>query len=163
MLETIVQFFSTFPHWLATILMAMTPVGELRLSIPVSILGYRMPVWEVMILSIFGTMIPAVLIMLFVKPFHDWMEKRSSLFGREWIRILRHIQDRFAGRYEKYGLAVLLILFSIPFPGFGAWSGGLAAFVFGIPFRKAWPYLVIGTIIAAFLTLIVTVGADKIF
>jgi uncharacterized membrane protein len=163
MMDSIVQFFSTFPHWLATVLMAMTPVGELRLSIPVAVLGYRMPIWAVMILSIIGTMIPAIFIMLFAKPFHNWIEKKSGLFGRGWIKILQHVQEKFSGRYEKYGLAVLLILFSVPFPGFGAWTGGLAAFVFGIPLRKAWPYLVIGTIVAACLTLLVTVGADKIF
>ena len=163
MLETIAQFFSSFPHGLAAVLMAMTPVGELRLSIPVAILGYHMPVWEVMILSIVGTMIPAMLIMLFAKKFHNWIEKKSSLFSKGWVGILHHVQEKFSGRHEKYGLAVLLILFSVPFPGFGAWTGGLAAIVFGIPLRKAWPYLVIGTIIAAVLTLLVTVGADKIF
>jgi len=163
MFEVTVSFFASFPHWLATFLMAMTPIGELRLSIPVAFLAYQMPVWSVMLLSIVGTLVPAAVIMLFARPFHNWVEKNSGFLARGWVKVLRHVQEKFSGRHEKYGLAVLLIIFSVPFPGFGAWSGGLAAFVFGIPLRRAWPYALTGTIIAALLTLFITVGADKIF
>ena len=163
MLDQIASFFSSFPHWLATMLMAMTPVGELRLSMPVAILAFHFPIWKAVLLSIVGNTIPAMIILLFGKRFHEYIDKKSSVFSRGWVRALHRAQEKFSGDYEKYGLIGLMIFIGVPLPGTGAWTGALAALVFGIPFRKSWPYVLGGIIISAFLTLMVTVGADKIF
>jgi len=163
MLDSIVIFFASFPHWLATFLMAMLPVSELRLSLPVAVLGYHMPIWQAIFWSVFGNAIPAMVILLFAKRFHQWVEKKSGFFGRGWISALARAQRKFEGDYQKYGLIGLMIFIGIPLPGTGAYTGALAAFVLGIPLRKSWPFVLGGIIIAAFLTLLITVGADKIF
>ena len=46
MTEAIVTFFSSFPPELATLLMGATPIGEIRLALPVAVLAYKLPVWE---------------------------------------------------------------------------------------------------------------------
>ena len=163
MTETFIQFFSQFPHWLATILMAMTPVGELRLSIPVSVLGYHMPVWQVFVLSVIGNFIPAVIILLFAGRFHRWVEKEAGKWGKNWADYLASVQKKFSGDYEKYGLWGLMIFIGVPLPGTGAWTGALAAFVFGIPFKHSWPFVLGGIIISGIITTIFTVRVDKIF
>lgn len=163
MMESLAQFFYGFPHWLATILMAVTPVGELRLSIPVSVLVFNFPIWKAVLLSVIGNAIPPMVILLFAKRFHEFIDKKSGPFSRGWIKTLHRAQEKFSGDYQKYGLIGLMIFIGVPLPGTGAWTGALAAFVFGIPFRKSWPYVLGGIIISACLTLLVTVGADKIF
>ncbi len=162
-MDSLVQFFSQFPHWLATILMAMTPVGELRLSIPVSVLGYNMPVWQAFVLSIFGNAIPAMIILLFTGRFHNWVEKEAGKWGKNWADYLIKVQKKFSGDYEKYGLWGLMIFIGVPIPGTGAWTGALAAFVFGIPFKHSWPFILGGIIISGIITTLLTVGVDKIF
>lgn len=162
-MDSIVNFFSTFPPEIATILMAMTPVGELRLSLPVAVLAFHFPIWKAVLLSIIGNAIPAMAILLFAKKFHEYIDKKSGLLSKGWIKSLHRAQEKFAGKYEKCGLWGLLIFIGIPLPMTGAWTGALAAFVFGIPFRKAWPFVLGGIIISSFLTLLITVGADKVF
>lgn len=163
MLTSIVLFFSTFPHWLATILMAMTPVGELRLALPVAILVFKMPIWQVMPLVILGNSIPAFIILFFAGRFHKFIEKKSGLLANEWIKALHRAQDELSGKYQKHGLIGLLLFVGIPLPFTGAWTGALGAFVFGIPLRKAWPFMLGGIVISSIITLFVTVGANRIF
>lgn len=163
MVDAIVNFFLSFPPEIATILMAMTPVGELRLAIPVAVLALHVPIWKVLILAIFGNAIPAFIILFFAGRFHAYIDKKSGMVSKGWLKALHRAQEKFSGDYQKYGLVGLMIFIGVPLPITGAWTGALAAFVFGIPFRKAWPFVLGGIIISAFLTLLVTVGADKIF
>lgn len=160
---SILHFFSQFPPEIATMLMAMTPVGELRLALPVAVLGYHLPGWEALIWSIVGNTIPATIILAFAGPFHRWIENKSGYFAGKWIRALARAQKKFEGDFAKYGLIGLMIFIGVPLPGTGAYTGALAAFVFGIPIKKSWPFVFGGIIISGLITLLVTVGADKIF
>ncbi len=162
-MDRVVDFFSQFPPELATLLMAMIPVGELRLSLPVAVLGYHLPVWEAYFWSVFGNFIPVFFILLLAGYFHRWIEKKSGFFARGWIKALARAQKKFEGDYTKWGLIGLMIFIGIPLPGTGAYTGALAAFVFGIPLKKSWPYVLGGIMISGVLTLLITIGADKIF
>jgi len=51
----------------------------------------------------------------------------------------------------------------IPIPWTGAYTGALAAFVFGIPLKSAWPYFLAGISIAATITTLITILTGKIF
>lgn len=163
MMDSLVNFFSQFPPWLATILMSTTPVGELRLAIPVAVLGYHLPPWLAFLLSVLGNFIPAAVILLFSEKFHKWVEHKSGFFAKGWVNALARAQKKFSGDYEKYGLIGLMIFIGIPLPGTGAYTGALAAFVFGIPFKHSWPYVLGGIIISGIITMTLTVGVDKIF
>ncbi|OGH95083.1 MAG: hypothetical protein A2538_04055 [Candidatus Magasanikbacteria bacterium RIFOXYD2_FULL_41_14] len=163
MTQAIISFFSQFPPELATFLLAMTPLGELRLALPVGILAYKLPVWEVYLLAVAGNVVPAFLIAANAKHFHDWVNKRAGSWGKDWADYLAGVQKKFEGPHQKYGLWGLVVFIGIPLPMTGAWSGALTAFIFGIPFKKSWPYILLGIAISGVLTLLITVGADKIF
>ena len=163
MTDLIINFFSFFPPLLATFLMSMTPFGELRLSIPVGLLGYKLPLEQVFVLSILGNMIPPVIILLFADKFHKWIEKKSGFFSTRWINYLAKVQKKFQGNYKKYGLIALVIFIGIPLPMTGAWSGSVAAFVFGLPLKTAWPYILAGVIISGVITTMVSLGLGKVF
>ena len=162
-MQPLIDFFSGFPPQLATVFLAMTPVGELRLALPVALLVYKMPLFEAMFWSILGNMIPALIILHFSDVFHIWIQKRSGYFSKKWINVLARAQSKFSGDYAKYGLIGLMIFIGIPIPGTGAFTGALAAFVFGIPFKKSWPYVLGGVFIAACATSAITLGLVKIF
>lgn len=153
-----VDWFSHLPHEWAVFLLSMIPVTELRASIPIGIEVYHLAVWKVWIISVIGDMLPATLI-LFVIPFiHDWVMK-SKLFGRILKKSLRKAEKKFSGKYYKYGAIALIIFVGIPLPFTGSWTGSLAAFVFNIPFKKAWPLIFIGVCIAATLVTFLTLFA----
>lgn len=163
MTNVLANFFSQFPPELATVLMAMTPIGELRLALPVAVLGYHMPIWEAMFWSILGNAVPAMIILLGAEKFHQFIHKKSGFFASKWVKTLDRAQKKFSGDYAKWGLIGLMIFIGVPLPGTGAWTGALAAFVFGIPFKKSWPYVLGGIVLASVLTLIVTVGLSALW
>ena len=51
-----------FPDWLATFLLAMLPITELRGSIPFAMGVFGMPAWQAFSISVLGDIIPAILI-----------------------------------------------------------------------------------------------------
>lgn len=163
MFKEIIHFFASFPPEIATFFMSMIPFGELRLSIPVGVFAYHLRPLEVLMISIIGNFLPVLLILVLADKFHAWISKKSGFLDSKWVNVLNRAQEKFAHDYQKYGLIGLMIFIGIPIPGTGAYTGALAAFVFGIPFKKSWPYVLAGIAIAGIITLLVTVGADKIF
>ena len=59
---------------------------------------------------------------------------------------------------EKYEFWGLVIFVGIPLPGTGAWTGALIAALLGIRFRKAFPAIVIGVCLAAFIMTVLSYG-----
>jgi len=163
MLHTFIHFFSSFSPEMATFLMSMTPIGELRLAIPVGILVYKLPVWKVFILAIIGNSIPPLIVLILAGKFHSWISKKSGYFAAKWIKTLNRAQEKFERDYKKYGLIGLMVFIGIPVPWTGAYTASLAAFVFGIRFKSAWPYFLAGISIAAVITTLVTIITGRIF
>ncbi len=163
MLHNFIHFFSSFPPEVATFLMAMMPIGELRLAIPVGVLAYHMHPLKAFLLAIIGNAIPPLFILLLAGKFHNWISNKSGYFSAKWINVLNKAQEKFAHDYKKYGLIGLMIFVGIPFPWTGAYTGALAAFVFGIPLKSAWPYFLAGIFISGTITLLITTGVNGIF
>ena len=61
-------------------------------------------------------------------------------------------------KIEKYEFWGLVIFVGIPLPGTGAWTGALIAALLGIRFRKAFPAIVLGVFLAAFLMTVLSYG-----
>ena len=164
MTGSIIAFFSSFPPEMATVLMAMTPFGELRLALPVALLGYKLPLSTAFYLAIIGNMIPPSFILLFASKFDKWVEKNSGFFfGKAWVRYLAKVRNKFSGDYAKYGLLALILFVGIPLPMTGAWSGAVAAFIFGLPPKKAWPYIFAGVVMSGIITASIALGLGSLF
>ena len=162
-MRSLILFFSQFPPEIATFFLAMTPVAEIRLSLPVAIFRFHLPAWEAIVWSVAGNMIPTTVILLFGGQFHHWVEKRSGFFfGQAWARHLASVQKSFV-KYERYGLVGLFLFIAISLPGPGSYTAAIAAFLLGIPVAKSWPYIFAGVVVSALVITSVTVGLDKLF
>jgi len=56
----------------------------------------------------------------------------------------------------------LISFVAIPLPMTGVWSGAVAAFVFGVPYKKSVLMISIGAVIAGLIVSLVTLGVLKI-
>src|SRR3989339_135184 len=131
MVDIIINWFSVFPPQLATTLMAMLPVTELRASIPVALAVYDMPWTEVLVYSLLGDIIPAFFIIPLLGPVSRFLMKYSKVLARFFDYIFERTRNKFTAKYEKYGLLALVVFVAIPLPGTGVWTGSLAAWLFG--------------------------------
>jgi uncharacterized membrane protein len=163
MIQSVISAFSGFPPELATFLVAMTPVLEQRVALPMAIIAFNMPVWKALLITLAGNLLPITALLYFADNFHRWVEKNSgTFFGRSWLKSLRHAQDKFA-RYEKYGLLGLAIFIALPIPGSGIFTGTMIAFLMGVPFKHSLPYIWAAVIGSSFVTMFISIGIDKVF
>jgi len=148
--------------YLSTFLIAMTPLGELRVSLPVALGVYKMPWQTAFIISFLGSMIPPILILYLLNPLSDFLMKRSSLARRffNWVFSRTRIKSQII---EKYGIIGLAIFVAIPLPLTGAWTGSIAAVLLGINLLRAVISIAIGILIAGTIVTLSVLGIVSLF
>ncbi len=165
MADQLIAFFSSFPpQWagVVTFLIAMTPVLEQRIALPVAIIGFNMPAWEAILITLAGNLLPVTALLYFADNFHAWVNKNSgTFFGKAWLKNLHKAQEKFA-KYEKYGLLGLALFVALPIPGSGIFTGTMIAFLMGVPFKRSLPYIWAAVIGSSFVTVAISLGIDKL-
>jgi len=155
--------FQNFPPEIATLLIAMLPIAELRAAIPVALIGFDMPVWSSYLWAVIGNLIPAILLLWLLEPVSKWLMDHSRVFNNFFNWVFTRTRKKFTSKAAKYGTFITLVLFvAIPLPITGAWTGTAAAFLFGIPFKKSFTAIVIGVLIAGMVVTLMTVGITKV-
>ena len=156
--------FKNAPPELAVFLVAMLPIAELRGAIPVGIVGFDLPIWLVYVISVIGNLIPAFFLLLYLDPVARWLRRRSKVFDNFFNWLFNRTRNRFSARAEKYGVFIALVTFvAIPLPVTGAWTGSVAAYLFGVPFKRAIAAVTIGVLIAGLIVTVTTVGLSALF
>jgi uncharacterized membrane protein len=155
--STGLAFMGGLPPWLATMIIAMLPIFELRGAIPVGheILG--LPLGTAVLVSIIGNILPVIPILLLLGPVSAWLS-RYLLFKRffDWVFNRTRSKSDLVKKYETVGL---MLFVAVPLPMTGAWTGAAAAFLFGIRFWPALMAISLGVLIAAaIITTLVLMG-----
>jgi len=154
--ETLIQLFDSFPQWLTVILIAMLPIAELRLSIPIAILGFGFDPVTAYLLSVLGNMIPVIPLLLFLEPVSNYL-RRWYVWDVFFTWLFKRTHNKHNARFEKYGTYALAMFVGVPLPVTGAWTGCAAAFVFGIKFKHSLVAVLGGVLLAGLIVTVLTV------
>lgn len=157
MREIIINWFSGFPKELATFLVALIPITELRVSIPLAYKIYGIGAFSAWLWSVLGTFSVMVIIVLFLEPVSSFLSRYFLFFQKFFEWIFEHTRRRTNGKMEKYGEWAIFILSATPIPLLGGMTGALAAFIFGISLKKSIPLMLLGTMVAGGIVLGITV------
>ncbi len=141
-----------------TILLAMTPINELRGTIPIAILIFGLTPIKVFFLAWIGNMIPIVFLLWFWKYLSENWASKNKLIRKFLDWVFKRTRKRFYRKYSLYGDLALIILVAIPLPFTGAWTGSIAAFLFGISYGRSLGLISIGVLIAGVIVTAVTTG-----
>jgi uncharacterized membrane protein len=137
--------------------MAMLPIIELRGAIPFGLLVEpKLPVVTTYVIAALGNFAPVVPILLFLDPVAQYL-RRVHLFDRflTWLFARTRRRGRLIEQYEAVGLAMFV---AIPLPVTGAWTGALAAFLFGIRLKYAVISIIIGILVAGVIVTLASKG-----
>jgi len=146
--DIIINWFVNFPKGLATFLIAIIPVTELRAAIPVAIKVYDLHPFFAWLYSVLGTFFAMILIVFLLDPISAFLSKYIKFFEKFFDWLFEHTRKRANKKVEEYGLWSVFILAAIPIPLLGGLTGALAAFVFGFPAKKSLPLLLLGTMLS---------------
>lgn len=139
---------------LTTLGVSMLPIVELRGAIPIGV-GLGLPLWEAIVISVIGNIIPVPFIILFIKKIFAWMRGKSDRLNGV-VEKLEAKAEAKKGTIEKYEFWGLFIFVAIPLPGTGAWTGSLIAALLDVKFKKAVPAVMLGVCGAAVIISILT-------
>lgn len=139
---------------LKTFLLAMTPVGELRVSLPIALSIYSLDWRLALFVSIIGNMVPVIFLLLLLGPVSQWLSNNSLTFKRFFDWLFERTRKKTSLRMERYGDIALISFVAVPLPLTGAWTGAIAAFLFGVPFKRAFALILSGVIIAGVIVLL---------
>jgi uncharacterized membrane protein len=162
MRESIESFVRNFPEPLAVMLLATLPVFELRGAIPFALGVLDMPVWQSYVWAVLGNLLPVPFILLFLGPVTAWAEDHWGGLHRFLERLFSHTRRRHTTRFDRWRDLALITFVAIPLPITGAWSGALAAFVFGVERRKAFGLISIGVLIAGVVVTVLWQGGSSL-
>lgn len=154
--------FQGIPAELAIMIMAALPVTELRGALPIGILVYKLPLVWAMFWTIIGNMLPVYFLLIFFEKAANWIRPRSEKADQFLTWLFDRTRRKLEANVEKYGHWALTLFVAIPLPVTGAWTGALAAFVFGMPKQKAFLAILFGAMIASVIVAAITLGADTV-
>ena len=100
--------------------------------------------------------VPIPFILLLITKIFDWMKGTKRL--KPMVEKLEKKAMSKSDKIEKYEFWGLVLFVGIPLPGTGAWTGSLIAALLGIRFRKAFPAVVVGVCLAAFIMSVISYG-----
>ena len=150
-------FLNTVGEELCVLFCSMIPIIELRGAIPMGAI-FGMPWWQSYILAVIGNMLPVPFILLLIKAVIGWMAKSKVKFFNKIADFLLKRVEKRRDQIEKYSFWGVCLFVAIPLPVTGAWTGSLIAALLGIKFKKAFPAVIVGIIIATIIMSIVSYG-----
>jgi len=144
----------------STFFISMVPFVELRLGLPYG-LANGLTFIPAYCAAVIGNIIPAPLIILYIRKLFAWLRVRSAWFERLVTRLERKGEQK-SEAVDKYGLYGLVLLVAVPLPGTGAWTGALVAALLDIRIKRAVPAIFAGLVISGLVVSAITLGVVSI-
>ena len=158
-----VELFRSVPEGLATFLIATIPVAELRVSIPVALSSFNMPWVSAYFFSVLGNIFPIIFLLWWLEPISKFLSRHFKIMAKFFNWLFNRTRKKHSQKFDKWGAIALITFVAIPLPITGGWTGAAAAFVFGIPFKKALPWIFLGVLIAGVIVTVASLGFISIF
>ncbi|HHT51069.1 MAG TPA: small multi-drug export protein [Eubacteriaceae bacterium] len=139
---------------LMVLIMAATPLIELRGSLPYGIFVLDMNYIHAYIISVLGSIAPCPFILKFLPNILKGLKGIGIFAGFvDWVT---NRANRKSEKVKRYSLWGLFILVAIPLPGTGVWTGSTIAALLKLPFKSAFIVCLLGTMVAGLLMLILS-------
>jgi len=155
-IQGMVEHLSALPQPLITLLIATLPVSELRGAIPWALTAGGLGWQQAYFYAVLGNFLPVIPLLLLLEPVSLRLRK-YSIWDKffTWLFERTRRRSRLVERYEALGLALFV---AIPLPVTGAWTGTVAAFLFGIRFKFAVWAILAGILIAGVVVTLASLG-----
>lgn len=145
---------SGMPGVVSALIISTLPIFELRGGIPVAINYFKIEWWFAYVVCVIGNMIPVVPIILFLGGVSKGLSKFAPF--RRFFDWLFERTRRRGGVVERYRNLGLMLFVAIPLPVTGAWTGSVAAFVFGVRFAPSILFIFFGVLIAGVIVTVLS-------
>ncbi len=137
-------------------ILSMLPLTELRGSIPLAYGLYDLNPLSVYVVAVLGNIIPVFFILLFLDKLSEVFMRKSKLIERVLLFVFDRARKKFYSQHKKFGDIALMLFVAVPLPVTGAWTGAVAAWLFGIPYKKSIYLIFSGLLISGFIVSLIS-------
>ena len=141
-----VEMWRDLPKEWVVFIISLIPILELRGGLVAAAL-LNVNILTAVPLCILGNILPVPFILWFITPLFTRL-KKTKVF-RPLVEKLEAKAMSKKESIEKGYFWGLALFVGIPLPGTGAWTGSLIAAMMEIPFKKSFPAVLLGILIAA--------------
>ena len=141
-------------------LLSLTPLGELRVGIPVALAAGINP-WLALVVCVVANSLVAPIVFFFLELMHHRL-LHYNMYQSAFDKFMEKTRKKVNPLVEKYGMFGLAIFVAVPIPGTGAYTGALAAWFFGMNKWKAFISIAIGVVLAGAIMLGALLGGIKL-
>ena len=141
-----------------TLLATIAPISELRGGIPLGISFGLDPLFTFFVAIIANALI-FFPVFFALRLFYDKFLYRIPLFDK----YLDNLRKRGKPKVEKYGFWGLTLFVAIPLPITGAYTGTILAWLLEMDWRRAFPPIAIGVVIAGVIVLLGYLSVVEVF
>lgn len=146
-----------------TFLIAATPLSELRGAIPLAILKFDFIPAKALLISFLGNIAPVLPLLIGLNTVSEYLSRKFYWFNRFFNWLFERTRRKHEDHFHYWGDLALFIFVAIPLPLTGAYSGAVAAFVFGMPKKHAFWSIVFGVLAAGLIVTAATIFGENIF
>lgn len=145
-------------HDLSIILLAATPISELRGALVLALGPYHFSVARALLDAYIGNALPVFPLLFGLQAATDWVMTHSPVIHRWFERFFSRTREHLQGRYEKHGALALFLWVALTVPPTGVWSACVAAVLFGVRPKVAIPAILGGMIVSGIVVTAITKG-----
>ena len=158
----ILDFFTSLmgSKYLILFFLSMLPVTELRLSIPIGVLLFKLPWLYVFAVCVVSNIFIGALLVFSLSYVVPLFEK-ISFFKRLLSRFMDISKNRY-GKYERFKSKGLILFVGIPLPGTGVWTGSMVSYVLALSRPMTIASIAQGVIISGTIMTVLSVSGKVI-
>ncbi len=135
------------------LLATVSPISELRGGIPLGI-SLGLDPWFTFFIAVVANALIFFPVFFALRLFYDKLLCRIPLFNK----YLDSLRKRGKPKVDKYGFWGLALFVAVPLPLTGAYTGTILAWLLGMDWKKAFPAVGLGVIVAGVVVLLITLG-----
>ena len=139
------------------LLATVSPISELRGGIPLGILKYELDPWLTFFIAVIVNALIFFPVFFALRLFYGKLLCRIQLFNK----YLENLRKRGKPKVDKYGFWGLALFVAVPLPLTGAYTGTILAWLLGMDWKKAFPAIGLGVVVAGVVVLLITLGVTS--
>ncbi len=137
-----------------SIILSLLPIAELRGGLPYAYLVGGYPIWISYLVSVGANFFVGPIVFIFLETVHKWLIN-WTFYSKIFNKLVSRVRRKTSHLIEKYGFWGIALFVAVPLPVTGAYTGTMAAWLFGLDKKKSMLAVLVGVCVSGLIVSIV--------
>lgn len=158
----LIGFLQGVPAWLQVAILSMIPIVEFRVSVPVALEYFHLPILSANLATFLGGSVVFVILYFGLERIREVLQRTFPSLLHPIDAFVLRSEKKLHEKYFQYGTLALLLFVAIPLPLTGVWTATVGAVALKIPMREAALGILSGLLLGQIVVTLLTLGASSL-